>query len=225
VSRPAAPDIRVLPDPVRAAAELLAETAETGGAIALSGGSAPGPAYRLAAMLCPDWGRTEVWFGDDRAVPMNDPRSNYLLAQTTLLSHLETPPAAVHRIQGERGALQAAELYEAEIRSASITLALNGIGPDGHTASLFPRSAALGEAERLVVAAPARLDPFVDRVTCTRSCFARVDLLVYLVLGEAKATAVRRGFAEEPSTDTPASLVRGQRTVALLDAAAASQLP
>jgi 6-phosphogluconolactonase len=224
VTQPARADIRVLADPVRAAAELLAETAAAGGAVALSGGSAPGPSYRLAAELCPHWEKTEVWFGDERAVPMDDPRSNYLLVQTTLLSLLETQPSVVHRIQGELGAAPAADLYDAEIRAARIALALNGIGPDGHTASLFPNSTALAERERMVVAAPARRDPYVDRVTLTCSCFARVDLLVYLALGTEKAVAVRSAFAEKPAADTPASLVRGRQTVVLLDAAAASEL-
>jgi 6-phosphogluconolactonase len=225
VSQPAAPDIRVLTDPVRAAAELLAETAAAAGAVALSGGSTPGPAYRLARTLCPNWGKTEVWFGDERAVRMDDPLSNYRLVETSLLSQLETRPAAVHRIRGELGAAHAADLYETEIGGARIALALNGIGPDGHTASLFPNSAALAERERRVVAAPPQLDPYVDRVTLTRPCFAQVDLLVYLVVGAKKATAVRSSFAEEPNADTPASLVRGQQTLALLDTAAASELP
>jgi 6-phosphogluconolactonase len=79
-------------------------------------------------------------------------------------------------------------------------------------------------SERRAVAAEAGLEPFVPRVTLTPPIFAQARLLVYLVTGEEKATAVRRAFAEEPSPATPASLVRGKETIALLDAAAASLL-
>ena len=106
----------------------------------------------------------------------------------------------------------------------TLDLAVNGIGPDGHTASLFPGAAALAERERRAVAAEPGLEPFVARVTLTPPVFAAASLLVYLAIGEAKAEAVRRAFAEEPSAETPASVVRGRRTVALLDPAAAALL-
>ena len=103
----------------------------------------------------------------------------------------------------------------------TLDLALNGIGADGHTASLFPNSPALDERERRAVAAEPGLEPFVERVTLTPAVFAATRLLVYLVTGESKAEAVGRAFAEEPSPETPASLIRGVETIAILDAAAA----
>lgn len=216
-------EIRVVDDPARAAAELLAEAAAAGGEIALSGGSTPGRAYELAAGVEPDWSRAGVWFGDERAVPPDDERSNHRLVDATLLHGLEGQPQ-VHRIPGELGADAAAAAYDRELGNVTFDLALNGIGADGHTASLFPRAPALEEVERRAVAAEAGLEPLVPRVTLTRPVFARTRLLVYLVTGEGKADAVRRAFAEEPGADTPASLVRGRETVALLDAAAASRL-
>jgi 6-phosphogluconolactonase len=90
-------ELRVLDDPSAAAAELLAEAANAGGHVALAGGSTVGPAYRTAAALAPDWSRVEVWWGDERAVPPDDERSNYRLTRESLLDLLETPPAAVHR--------------------------------------------------------------------------------------------------------------------------------
>ena len=155
--------------------------------------------------------------------PADDERSNYRLVEETLLGRLRVQPT-VHRIRGELGAPEAAELYDRELDGVTLDLALNGIGADGHTASLFPNSPALDERERHAVAAEAGLEPFVDRVTLTPPVFAATRLLVYLVTGESKAEAVRRAFADEPSAETPASLIRGVETIAILDAAAASQL-
>jgi 6-phosphogluconolactonase len=214
-------EIRVVGDPARAAAELLIASA---GHVALSGGSAPGPAYELAARLRPDWSGAHVWFGDDRAVPPDDALSNYLLVKKTLLDRLEAPPA-VHRVRGELGAEEAANLYDAELEEVTLDLALNGIGPDGHTASLFPGAPALDEEERRAVAAEGKLEPFVGRVTMTPPVFAAANLLLYLVTGDEKAEAVRRAFADDPSPETPASLIRGRTTIAILDHAAASLLP
>ncbi len=216
-------DLRVVEDPAGAAAELLAAAAVPGAHLALSGGGTVGRAYELAAALRPDWSGVHVWYGDDRAVPPDDERSNHRLVRERLLARLDTPPE-VHRIHGELPAIEAAELYDAELEGVVPDLALNGIGPDGHTASLFPGAAALDETGRRAVAAEAGLEPFVPRVTLTPPVFAACRVLVYLVTGEAKADAVRRAFAAEPSRETPASLVRGRETVTLLDTAAASLL-
>ena len=216
-------EIRVVDDPAREAAGFLIEHAAAGGHIALSGGSAPGPAYELAAQLHPDWGRAHVWFGDERAVPPGDGLSNYRLVRTTLLDSLSRSPE-VHRVRGERPVEEAAALYDEELDGVTLNLALNGIGPDGHTASLFPDSPALGEQKR-AVAVEAGLEPYVARVTMTPRVFAETAVLVYLVVGEAKAPAVKAAFADEPSPATPASEIRGRTTIAILDAAAASLLP
>jgi 6-phosphogluconolactonase len=216
--------IHVVENPARLAAGWLIHTASEPGHVALSGGSTVGNAYEIAAELQPEWRQdVHLWFGDERAVPPGDERSNYRLAQETLLDRLRAQPT-VHRIHGELGAPEAAERYDRELDGVTLDLALNGIGPDGHTASLFPNAPALAERQRKVVAAEAGLEPFVERVTLTASVFASTPLLVYLVTGESKAEAVRRAFAEEPSPETPASLIRGVETIAILDAAAASLL-
>lgn len=217
-------EIRVVDDPPRQAATLLIEHAAAGGHIALSGGSTPGRAYELAAQLQPDWSRAHVWFGDERAVPPDDSRSNYRLIRTTLLDSLSRSPE-VHRIRGERPAEEAAALYDEELDGVTLDLALNGIGTDGHTASLFPDSPALAEQKLRAVGTEAGLEPYVPRVTMTPRVFAEAAVLVYLVTGEAKAAAVKAAFAGEPSPATPASEIRGRTTIAILDAAAASQLP
>jgi 6-phosphogluconolactonase len=131
----------------------------------------------------------------------------------------------VHRVRGELGADAAAAQYDCELDGLALDLGLNGIGPDGHTASLFPEAPGLDERERRAVAAEPGLEPFVQRVTMTPPVFAATRLLIYLVSGEGKAEAVRRTFADEPSPETPASLVRGVETIAIVDAAAASRLP
>ena len=108
------------------------------------GGSSPGRAFEIAAQLRPDWSGAHIWFGDDRAVPPDDELSNYRLAKETLLDRLAVPPE-VHRVRGELGAEKAADLYDAELDGVTLDLALNGIGPDGHTASIFPDAPALDE--------------------------------------------------------------------------------
>jgi 6-phosphogluconolactonase len=203
-------DLRILDDPAAAAAELLADAARAGSRIALAGGSTVAPAFERAAELAPDWSRAELYWGDERAVSPDDERSNYRVARGALLDRLLTAPRAVHRIEGERGAEPAAAAYDELLRDVVLDLALNGIGGDGHTASLFPNSPALDVADRRAVAAESGLEPFVPRITLT---------------GEGKADAVRRAFADPPTPATPASLVRGRITIALLDRAAASLLP
>ena len=216
-------EIRVEEDPARVVAEELVRAARAGGDIALSGGSSPRAAYRLASRLEVRWGNVELWFADDRCVPPADDRSNYRLVRETLLDGIAVLPT-VHRIRGERPPQEAAALYDDELRGRSLDLVLLGIGPDGHTASLFPRGPELEERERRAVAVEARMEPFVPRVTMTIPALADAALALFLVTGEDKADAVARAFHGEPSPDTPASLVRGRRTVAVLDTAAARGL-
>ena len=218
-------NIRVFDTPREAqsaAAELLVETARAGEHIALSGGDSPGPAYELAAGLEQDWSAATLWWGDERCVPPDDDRSNYLLVKKTLLDRITQQPE-VHRVQGELGADEAAARYESETEGLRLGLALQGIGPDGHTASLFPGAPTLDERERRVVAAP---HEDVERVTMTLPMLSAADKVVFLVIGESKAEAVRKSFADEPSPETPASLLRSQNgeTIALLDRAAAAEL-
>jgi 6-phosphogluconolactonase len=209
----------------QAAAERLAEAARAGAAIALSGGSTPRRAFEIVAQLEPNWRRAAAWWGDERCVPPHDARSNYRLAREALLDRLARPPE-VHRIRGELGAEAAAAAYEEELGDLRLDLALMGIGPDGHTASLFPNAPTLDERERRVVAAEPGLEPFVERVTLTLPALRASRLVLFLVTGDGKTEAARRAFAEEPSKETPASLLRSEDgvTVAILDRAAARDL-
>ena len=207
-----------------AAAALIAEAAGAGGHIALSGGSGPRPAYERAGILRPDWGRVELWWVDDRCVPPADGRSNYRTIRESLLDGLSRPPAEVHRVRGELDPEEAAAEYDAALDGVVLDLAVMGIGPDGHTASLFPNAPTLEETQRRAVAAEAGMEPFVPRVTMTRPVLGAARTMVYLVTGDEKAGAVERAFSAEPSPATPASLVRGVETIAILDRSAAAYL-
>jgi 6-phosphogluconolactonase len=129
----------------------------------------------------------------------------------------------VHRIRGELGGEAAAAEYDRELEGVELGLALQGIGADGHTASLFPNSPVLEERELRAAAAP---HEEVERVTMTLPVLSGAAQVVFLVVGEGKEEAVARAFSGGPDPATPASLLRSERgeTVALLDRAAAARL-
>jgi 6-phosphogluconolactonase len=220
------PEVRVVDSSEEAldhAARELAAAARAGLHVALSGGSVA-DAFPAAAAAEPDWSRAELWWSDERCVPPDDTRSNYHLAREKLLKRVANAPRAVHRVRGELEPTRAAELYDDEVDGIRLDFALQGIGPDGHTASLFPDDPALDELDRRAVAVH-RDD--ADRVTLTLPVLCAAETVLFLAFGEGKAEAVRRAFAEEPSKKTPASLVRSAqgRTLVLLDRAAAARLP
>ena len=183
-------------------------------------------AHETAAKLQPDWSRAELWWGDERCVPPDDERSNFGMAKRTLLDKLEVPPAGIHRIRGEIEPEAAAAEYDAALRGVRLRLNLLGLGPDGHTASLFPNAPGLPERERLAIAAEPGLEPKVMRVTMTPPMLANADLVLFLVTGADKAEAAARAFTGPASDETPASLIRsrGGRTLAVLDRPAAARI-
>jgi 6-phosphogluconolactonase len=222
-------DLRIVDDVAGEVASRLGAAAEAGGHIALTGGSTPGVAYERVAAMGVDWSRSVLWFGDDRAVPPDDERSNYKLARETLLDHVD---ATVHRIEGERGFDEAASSYEDLLRAEvggdvpALDLVLLGLGSDGHCGSIFPGKPAMEVRDRAVVGVPeAGLDPFVPRVTMTLPVFNAAREVLFMVTGEGKADAVARAFGGEPREDTPASYVRPPKLTVLLDPPAASLLP
>jgi 6-phosphogluconolactonase len=222
-----APALRVVEDPAAEVAELLAEVAGAGGHIVLTGGSSPRRAYELAAARDTDWSGATVWFGDERCVPPDHEWSNYAMAEAALLSRLSARPT-VHRMEGELGPDAGAGAYEALIREhlgaePRWDLLLLGLGPDAHTASLFPSKSEKDVTDRLVVGVPeAGMEPQVPRISLTIPALDAARHVVFLVTGESKREAVRRAFVDEDPT-SPATRVRppaGELTV-LLDPAAA----
>ncbi|HSX22746.1 MAG TPA: 6-phosphogluconolactonase [Gaiellaceae bacterium] len=210
-------EIVVAEDPARLVAERLTASA---GHVVLTGGSSPRRAYELAS---PEWSNTEIWWSDERCVAPDDDLSNYKLVKDSLLDRVT--PSAVHRMQGELGRTAGADAYEEELAALErLDFALLGLGSDGHVASLFPNEPTLDVTDRKAVGAIARLVPFVDRITLTLPLLCSARTMVYLATGEDKADAVKRAFADEPSRATPASLVRGEETLVVLDAAAAALL-
>jgi 6-phosphogluconolactonase len=231
-------EIAVVADPAAAAAERIAAVVRRGGQIALAGGSTPRRAYELLAQLDLDWSDTELWLGDDRCVPPDHEHSNFKMVGEELVDRLpaDRRPRAWHRIRGELGPRQAADAFERELRAAFgedaelpvFDLILLGIGPDAHTASLFPNDAALAERKRWAVGVETPgMAPLVPRVTLTLPVLDAAREVVFLISGGDKADAVARAFGDAPGLDAPSSLVRptdGALTV-LLDAPAAARLP
>ena len=219
-------NLRVVEDPAAEAAELLSAAAAAGGHVVLTGGSSPGRAYELAAGA--DWSRATVWFGDERCVPPDHELSNYRMADAKLLSKVQT---TVMRMEGELGPEAGAGAYEAAVRAnlggePRWDLLLLGLGPDGHTASLFPSKPEREERSRLVVGVPeAGMEPQVPRITMTLPCLNAARHVAFLVTGAAKAEAVRRAFGDPADPTSPAAHVRppaGGLTV-LLDEGAAGR--
>ncbi len=126
-------------------------------------------------------------------------------------------------MRGELGGERAAGDYHRLLEGVTLGLVLQGIGPDGHTASLFPGSPALDEREQRAVAVP---HDDVERVTMTLPVLCAARAVVFLALGEEKAEAVTRAFAGRPDPQVPASLLRSTQgeTIVLLDRAAAAKL-
>jgi 6-phosphogluconolactonase len=208
--------IEVLDDPAAAVAELLSAAS---GHVVLTGGSSPRRAYELAASG--DWTGKTLWFGDERRVPPDHEWSNYRMADEALLSKLDPRPEALR--------MEDAGAYEALVRERlgdepRWDLLLLGLGPDSHTASLFPGKPEVDVMDRLVVDVPvAGMDPQVPRITLTLPAINAARHIVFLVTGESKREAVQRAFGDEPDPTSPAAHVRptdGELTV-YLDRAAA----
>lgn len=237
--------VRVFPDPqalAEAAARHVVERAQAASdargafSIALSGGTTPRELHlKLAAPPLVDqvdWSRVRVFFGDERSVPPDDERSNYRMAEETLLSRVPIPRNRIHRMRGELPPEQAAEDYERQLRDffgdepPRLDLILLGMGDNGHTASLFPGLTAVHEQQRWVVA---EYVPEVGmwRITLTPAIINLAREVIFLVAGAAKADMLRQVLEGPYAPDErPAQIVRPSpgEVVWLIDAAAAAKL-
>jgi 6-phosphogluconolactonase len=226
-------EIRVVEDPAAEIADLLIDVACAGGHIALAGGSTPRRAYELAAESDADLSAATLWLGDERMVPEDDERSNLRLVRSSLTDRL--PEERRPRLMPVDTSLDpdaAAAAYDELLRDTlghhpRLDLALLGLGPDAHTASLFPGKPAVGESQRLAVGVPEPgMEPMVARVTLTVPVLNTAREVAFLISGADKAPAVRRAFGTPPDETAPAALVRpGAGTLLIvLDEPAASEL-
>jgi 6-phosphogluconolactonase len=207
--------------------------------IALSGGSTPKGLFNLLAtnaLTVLPWDHMFFFWGDERHVPPTDPDSNYRMAQETMLSKVPVPPGNVFRMAAENPNAEAvAEDYEKTLRKffalesgqfPRFDLILLGMGPDGHTASLFPGTAGLQEKSRLVIA------NWVEKMKTSRLTFTLPVLnaarcVAFLVSGTDKAAMLRTVLEEDvPGEQYPAKLVHPTdgKLIWLVDKAAASAL-
>jgi 6-phosphogluconolactonase len=183
--------------------------------VALSGGTTAEECYAAVRSTGPDWSNVEVYFGDERFVPADDPDSNEGMIRRVLLDAVA--PRAIHSMYRPVPIEDAALGYDELVRAAPpIELVHLGLGPDGHTASLFPGSPTLDETERLVVSAGDDAHPR-PRLTFTFPAIARARLVVVTVAGAEKRDAVERIRAGE---DLPGARIRAERVVWLGDRAA-----
>jgi 6-phosphogluconolactonase len=208
--------------------------------IALSGGSTPNSLFNLLATNARSvlpWDHTFFFWGDERHVPPTDPDSNYRMADETMLSKIPVAAGNVFRMPAENpDADSAAREYEATLRKffqlepgqvPIFDLILLGMGPDGHTASLFPGTAGLQEKSRLVIANWVEKLK-TSRLTLTLPVLNAARCVAFLVSGTDKAAVLRTVLEDEdaPAEQYPSKLVRPNngRLVWLVDRAAASQL-
>lgn len=204
--------VRVLPDATaagRAVAERLIALSDAPRApgrdflVAISGGRTPEPMFRALAGRADGSRRWPVWqlfWCDERLVPPDDPRSNFGVVRRLWIDPAGFPPGHVHPVGTGTSAEEAARRYEGALRAfferadaATFDAVVLGVGPDGHTASLFPGAASLDVTDRWVVAEPRPTQPpDVPRVTLTLEAIARARTAIFLVCGPDKRAALSR---------------------------------
>jgi 6-phosphogluconolactonase len=205
--------------------------------VALSGGSTPRGLHAVLAKDHADfaWNRTHIFFSDERHVPPDHPDSNYGMANETLLTKATIPAENVHRVRTENSdAAKTAVQYDADIRSffelragefPRFDLILLGLGPDGHTASLFPGSEGLREQSKLVIAN--WVEKFKTfRISFTFPVINHAAEVMFMVSGADKAEAVRQVLKGGGTPPLPAQRVQPTdgKLMWVLDEAAAANL-
>jgi 6-phosphogluconolactonase len=182
--------------------------------VALAGGSTPKAMYRLLASPAlrdrVEWPRVEIFFGDERCVPPDHADSNYRMAREALLDHVPLGADRVHRVQGERPPEEAAAQYQQTLARLGdpprLDLVLLGMGPDGHTASLFPGTPVLTETRAL--AAAVYVEKLASwRVTMTAPVLSAAAHVLVTVVGAEKAEALATALLASAGS-VPIQLVR-----------------
>lgn len=218
-------ELKIFPDKdalARGAADFVeARVAANPGRVALclTGGSTPEGMYKLLAKRSLPWQRIHIFFGDERFVPIGDPLSNARMACRALTDHVPIPSAHLHPIPtATSGPEESAALYEAELKRfygaetldparPLFDLVLNGMGDDGHTASLFPGAESLNERIKWAVAAEPGMEPRVRRVTLTFPVLESCRAAMFMVSGLGKKETLQRVLAGE---DLPAARLTPQ---------------
>lgn len=193
-------------------------------AIGLPGGSVATTFFPRLAGLEFDWSTTLFFWGDERAVPADDPESNYGLARALWLGPARVAQERVHRMHAEAADVeQAAAGYAHDLASVlgtppRLDLVLLGVGLDGHVCSLFPGHALLREERRWVAAVHDAPKPPPRRLTLTLPALAAAERLVFVAMGSAKSAVLREAI-ERPGSPLPVALLvrRARRAVFLLD--------
>ncbi len=235
-----APEIKTLSDPTAVTHEaavriVAAAKAKTGiFSLVLSGGNTPKALYELLASPAYvsqiDWSKIEIYFGDERCVPPTDHESNYLMAKTALLDKVPIDAGRVHRIRGEidpqAAAIEYGQLLKSKFGDGGADVLLLGMGDDGHTASLFPGTAALKETHhRCAANFVPRMN--VWRVTMTYPFLNKSAVVMMLVVGAGKAqrlVEVLKGPRDVEGLPIQGIEPVGGKLTWLLDAGAASGL-
>ncbi len=194
--------------------------------LGLCGGGTPRRLYQILAgepyRSRIDWPRARIYFADERALPSDDPESNYRLVRETLIAPLGLSSDQVFRMKGEEPDLDAAAAQYEALLGGPLDLLILGVGEDGHVASLFPGSPLLRETVRRVAAVHDSPKPPGRRLTLTPRALLEAGKVLVLATGAEKAAAVARAL--DPATapeECPAALVRGAEW--LLDRAAAAR--
>jgi len=206
--------------------------------IALTGGTTPGEVYSLIGSepfrSQIDWQLVHIFWGDERCVPHNSPESNFYLAQEALLQKISIPESQIHPMPADQLNRDAAsQAYTVEMQNTfgtdgipSFDLIHLGMGPEGHTASLFPHQTSLHEKHRLVMPVSVPKPP-PDRLTCTPPLLNAAINVLFLVTGSKKADALHAVLEGEYQPDEyPAQIVRptNGEVVWMLDKDAAKNL-
>ncbi|MEA3056418.1 MAG: 6-phosphogluconolactonase [Actinomycetota bacterium] len=200
-------EVRIVDDVPGSFAELVLEEAPE--SIALSGGSLARRCYEELAARDVDWRAVSVFLGDERVVPVDHEESNEGMARRVLLDRAS--PAVIHSMVG-----LGAEAYDALVRECPpIDLVHLGVGPDGHTASLFPGAPQLDVSDRYVVDAGDAAHPH-PRITFTFPAIARSQLAIVTVAGDDKRDAWHRIV---DGGDVPAARIDASRVIWLVDQA------
>jgi 6-phosphogluconolactonase len=179
---------------VKSFEELSLEAISTRGVfnVALAGGSTPKVIYEKLAKTNLPWQQIHFYWGDERCVLPSDSRANFLMVQTALLENIRLPPENIHRVQTELEPEQALESYKHLVQHLQLDLIHLGLGPDGHTASLFPASNLESDAAALLTFPTVGLEPQVQRISLSLQKINEARVKQIFVTGSSKQVIVQQ---------------------------------